>query len=213
MSTRRSAGTPPAAEPAPASGSRPRTGAPRAPAGGAPAIDTRLNALEERLSALETRLQASGAQTSLRDAAGAPRPDADRGADRWWLLSGLRRQLPDGEGGVAFGGIFAGPAGELRWQIGLTQGDLLDAPWEGSAPVFAALGHPVRLRLLRALLDGIGAVQALAALEGLGTTGQLYHHLRDLEAAGWVQTTRRGQYAVPPARVIPLLAMLAAARS
>jgi hypothetical protein len=44
------------------------------------------------------------------------------------------------------------------------------------------------------------------------TTGQLYHHLRQLVAAGWLRTSLRGRYAVPADRIVPLLALLAAAR-
>lgn len=44
------------------------------------------------------------------------------------------------------------------------------------------------------------------------TSGQLYHHLRQLVSAGWLRATSRGSYAVPPDRVIPLLTILTAAR-
>lgn len=183
---------------------------------GVAALQARLAALEQRVAALEAPPPL--ARGPLAPAApdgphGLAQPTAPGPEDRYWLLSGLRRQLPAGEGGVAFGGLFESPEGQLQWQIGLSQTDLLAQPWESAAPVFAALGHPVRLKLLRALLDGVGAVQALALLEGLGTSGQVYHHLRDLEAAGWVHPPRRGHYAVPPARVIPLLTLLAGARA
>lgn len=52
----------------------------------------------------------------------------------------------------------------------------------------------------------------LSGLDGVGTTGQVYHHLRLLTGAGWLRATARGHYAVPPHRVLPLLAVLAAAR-
>jgi predicted transcriptional regulator len=52
----------------------------------------------------------------------------------------------------------------------------------------------------------------LTGLPGVGTTGQIYHHLRQLTSAGWLRTTSRGQYAVTPERVVPLLAVLAACR-
>ncbi len=43
------------------------------------------------------------------------------------------------------------------------------------------------------------------------TTGQIYHHLRLLTAAGWLHTTGRGRYEVPGTRVVPLLVVLTAA--
>lgn len=84
--------------------------------------------------------------------------------------------------------------------------------WSELAPRLAALGHPIRLKLLQCLLQGISAVAKLATQPGMGTSGQLYHHLRELEAAGWLHVPQRGSYAVRPERVIPLMAMLAAAR-
>ena len=51
-----------------------------------------------------------------------------------------------------------------------------------------------------------------AATEGLGTTGQLHHHLRQLKAAGWLHQTGRGTYEVPARRVVPLLTMIQGAR-
>jgi hypothetical protein len=68
----------------------------------------------------------------------------------------------------------------------------------------------VRLVLVQAVLAGRRTVAELEALESLGTTGQLYHHLRQLVAAGWLQTAGRGRYAVPGDRVVPLLVVLAA---
>lgn len=140
----------------------------------------------------------------------APAPAAE---SRFWLLEALRAQLPPQGGAVVYGGIVHLPAGPLEWQIGRAQGDLLGADWPALAARLAALGHRVRLALLRALVEGPATVQALAALPGLGTTGQLYHHLRELESTGWVHSPERGRYAVPPERVVPLLAVLSAARS
>ena len=57
--------------------------------------------------------------------------------------------------------------------------------------------------------DGLGTAE-LADDPSLGTTGQLHHHLRALVAGGWLVSVGRAQWAVPPPRVIPLLAILAA---
>ena len=61
------------------------------------------------------------------------------------------------------------------------------------------------------VLTGTRSSTELRAAAELGTTGQLYHHLRQLIASGWLTQTTRGQYAVPGHRVIPLLAILVAA--
>jgi hypothetical protein len=52
----------------------------------------------------------------------------------------------------------------------------------------------------------------LAQIPGPGTTGQLYHHLRERRAAGLVVQRRRSGYAVPAGRAIPCLVLVAAAQ-
>jgi hypothetical protein len=163
-----------------------------------------LTALAERVTALEQSVRRKAAGP---DAASAP------GGTNLFVIDGLRAQLSPEQGGVAYGGHFLVPGGgELQWQMGRTQDDLLAEDWSELAPRLAALAHPVRLHLLKSLLAGEGSVQQLQALPQLGTTGQLYHHLRELEAGGWIVSVQRGRYQVAPARVIALLAVLAATR-
>ncbi len=91
-------------------------------------------------------------------------------------------------------------------------GDLLDGDWSESSPGLSALAHPVRLLLLREVLHGTQTAAQLSAHPRLGTSGQLYHHLRLLVSAGWLRSSARGQYDVPADRVVPLLTILAATR-
>jgi hypothetical protein len=70
----------------------------------------------------------------------------------------------------------------------------------------------VRLLLVREVLHGATTAAQLAEHPGLGTSGQLYHHLRQLVSAGWLRSSARGRYQVPADRVVPLLAVLAATR-
>src|SRR5262245_31623593 len=88
---------------------------------------------------------------------------------------------------------------------------MLDQDWSAFAASFAALGHRVRLELLRALLRGVREVAELQRLPGLGTSGQLYHHLRQLQAAGWIRQLQRNHYAVVPDRTVAVLVILATA--
>jgi len=164
-------------------------------------VETRLAAIEERLAALEARRPASPP---------APVPDAEE----LWVLAGLQERLGEdhGDGAVVYAGSVALPTGERYvWQWGAAVEHLLDADPDDLVPALAALAHRVRLRLLLAVLGGRRTVAELEALEGLGTTGQLYHHLRGLVAAGWLHAAGRGRYAVPAERVVPLLVVLAAA--
>ena len=82
--------------------------------------------------------------------------------------------------------------------------------WAGLAGELAALGNPVRLTLLQEITRGRATVSALSEVDGLGTSGQIYHHLRQLTAEGWLHTPTRGTFAVPPPRVVALLAILEA---
>ncbi|WBQ04716.1 helix-turn-helix domain-containing protein [Kribbella sp. CA-293567] len=82
--------------------------------------------------------------------------------------------------------------------------------WAALAGPLAALGNPVRLTLLQEISRGRATVTALSEVEGLGTSGQIYHHLRQLTAEGWLHTPTRGTFAVPPPRLVALLAILEA---
>lgn len=88
---------------------------------------------------------------------------------------------------------------------------LLAENWTRLSVPLGALGHPVRLELLRQIVSGAGAVAELQEND-TGTSGRLYHHLRQLVSAGWLRTTTRGRYAVPEKRVPCLLAILLAMR-
>lgn len=116
-------------------------------------------------------------------------------------------------GTLHFAGTVTTQAGaRYEWQQTLEAGSVLDRDWSESAAGLSALAHSVRLLLLHEVLAGRGTVAELSAHERLGTTGQLYHHLRQLVSAGWLRAGARGQYEVPAERVVPLLIILAAVR-
>ncbi|WP_372425772.1 ArsR/SmtB family transcription factor [Salinarimonas chemoclinalis] len=126
-------------------------------------------------------------------------------------LAALREESPEG-GAVRFEGSVDLPgSSRVDWRMSHPARGLLAADWSDVAPALAALGHPVRLHLLRAVLDGTCETATLSRTLGEGTTGQLHHHLRELTATGWLRSERRGRYAVPPDRVVPLLVAVAAA--
>ncbi|HEY7488404.1 MAG TPA: winged helix-turn-helix domain-containing protein [Streptosporangiaceae bacterium] len=161
----------------------------------------------DRLARLERRV------ARLEDTSGSVRVStSELDADTFWALEGLKDRAPE-SGAVLFTGTVELPTGErYEWQQGHPAADLLADDWSQAAAALTALAHPVRLLLLREVVHGARTAAELSAHERLGTTGQLYHHLRQLVSAGWLRTTARGQYAVPGERVIPLLTMLAATR-
>jgi hypothetical protein len=167
----------------------------------------RLAELEDRVGRLE--------QGPDRSSAAPDRPPAGEPVgvrDRFWALEGLKERLPAGDGAVLFCGVVPTPGGGwYEWQWGTGTGELLGSDWSQRSAGLAALGHPVRLGLLRQVLSGAGTVAELQERAELGTSGQLYHHLRQLVNAGWLQAAARGRYAVPADRVVPLLVVLAAA--
>ncbi|MFB6535433.1 ArsR family transcriptional regulator [Streptomyces noursei] len=175
-------------------------------------LEQRVAELERRLAEVERAVEETGA------AAGAPpaaRPPERNPGDALWALNRLKEQfagLGAVNGGVLFTGAVRTPAGlRYEWQYGLPTDTVMDGDWAAAAESFAALGQPVRLRLLREILGGRCTAAELTGLDGTGTTGQIYHHLRQLTAAGWLHTAARGRYEVPVERVVPLLVMLTAA--
>ena len=147
--------------------------------------DDRLAGLEARVAALEAAI---GAPSGPEDAGRAP-----------------------GAGGGTVG--YAGDVrldGEVCWRIDYSAGALAAMPPERLAPVLAALGHPARLALVQDLLGGPRTAAELMERVDGGSKGQLYHHLGTLTAAGVVEKGARGQYAVAPQRVVPILVALLA---
>ncbi|MCS0638853.1 helix-turn-helix domain-containing protein [Streptomyces sp. LP05-1] len=187
--------------------------------------------LKERLTALERRLDALEGSGSASGPLSAPRPSPDGRGPEFWALNGLKEQVAAAgaeDGAVLFTGAVRLPTGErYEWQETRRTADVTEDLVHGgsaddatgppgprrTAEALAALGHPVRLRLLGEIITGRRTAAELAGLDGMGTTGQIYHHLRQLTAAGWLVATGRGRYEVPATRVVPLLTVLAAAGS
>ncbi|WP_409295509.1 ArsR family transcriptional regulator [Peribacillus sp. SCS-26] len=80
---------------------------------------------------------------------------------------------------------------------------------EDMARILSSLGHKQRLEIIKALLVQPRHGNELVELLGMGTTGQLYHHLKPLIGAGLVlQEERGGSYSIPRKRALPLLLIL-----
>ena len=76
------------------------------------------------------------------------------------------------------------------------------------ARAHAALGSEARLRLLQLLWRGEKSAAELAEASGL-STGSLYHHMRELYAARWVETPQRNRYRLTTAGRKALVTALA----
>jgi hypothetical protein len=164
----------------------------------------RLDALTERVATLEAAAAAGKPPQ-------APPPAAETDGELFWALEGLKAR--HGVDTLLYtGAVEVGTGRPVEWQLAADARALLDQDWAPFADGLVALGHPVRLSLLREILRGTSTAAELGALEGMGTSGQVYHHLRQLVAAGWLRTVGRGHYEVPVQRVVPLLVVLFAAQ-
>jgi DNA-binding transcriptional ArsR family regulator len=158
--------------------------------------------LVERVRRIEARL-------GLDAVAGTSPLPAPEG-EVWWLLQELERRGLDAT--VVYAGRLDGRDGPVQWQITESADRLLETEWSAAAAPLAALGHPSRLQILQLVAQGRARTATeLAGTEGLGTTGQIYHHLRQLVATGWLRPTDHGRHEVPAGRLVPLLVLLSAA--
>jgi DNA-binding transcriptional ArsR family regulator len=141
----------------------------------------------------------------------APRPDTSPESDTFWALEALAARSPEGGAVLYTGSVELPTKGLVQWQYGLGAKELFEQDWSEQADKLAALGHPVRLSILQAVLNGETTVAKLVEKLDTGTSGQIYHHLKELISTGWLVATRRGSHEVPPAKIVPLLAILLAA--
>jgi hypothetical protein len=130
--------------------------------------------------------------------------------ERFWALAGLQERIGTGSAVLFTGSVRLPGDKTFVWQQGVDARQLLQADWDLAADASAALGHPIRLKLIQEVLNGASTTAELGATDAVATTGQLYHHLRQLVAGGWLSAAARGRYEIPAARVIPLLVTIAA---
>ncbi|MDR6598826.1 ArsR/SmtB family transcription factor [Saccharothrix longispora] len=147
----------------------------------------RLAELEQRVAALEGDARATT----------APPEAGDSGVDC---------------GEVGYGGRVAVGDGRVTWRIDVTPEHALALADRPRIEVLAALAHPVRVEIVRTLLgQGAQPPAALQEAARLGSTGQLYHHLKALTASGVVEQDKRGSYRLRSEAVVPVLVLLTAA--
>lgn len=145
--------------------------------------------LEARLTAIEARIDALE-QTSLPH---SPDVHADSNHD----------------GTVSFTGDIALPTGTYTYTWARPTAWITDQPWDNAIARIAALAHPVRGAILRHLLAAPASVTELVESDLVSSTGTAYHHLKELQAAGWVHK-QDGVFKIPPARIVPLMTVIIA---
>lgn len=116
------------------------------------------------------------------------------------------------DGSVFYSGQVHLNGQNIRWepqQRRLNQ--LLDMNTEKAAKILAALGNKQRLDILKAVLTEPLSGSELVERLNMGTTGQLYHHLKALLGADLLVQEQGGRYALPQHRSLPFLLLLSAA--
>ncbi len=163
----------------------------------------RIAELERRVATLERR------KPPGRGAAAA-RPDLSQ-------LEHLRRRRGPAyvrgqvRGAVVYAGAVRIGKRESLWIKERGVPEILDLDPPELARVMASLAHPVRLNLARALLEAPRTSQELQEVLGTASAGQLYHHLKEMVAAGVVHQAGRSRYEITAEHSVPLLALLATA--
>jgi DNA-binding transcriptional ArsR family regulator len=118
---------------------------------------------------------------------------------------------PPGEGRVVYSGKGPWKGRSVVWQMERPWDEVTGQDPAAVAGVLSALGNPVRVRILTTLVQGPASTGDLGERVAEGTSGQLFHHLKELLACGVVHQPQRGTYALRPQHVLPLLAVLSAA--
>lgn len=125
------------------------------------------------------------------------------------LIEAINRNDELVDGVVTFGGAVDTGIGHYEYEWSRPTHWVTDSPCEDEISRLSALAHPQRGEILRRLLGAPATVAELVSGDIVSSTGTAYHHLGALQAAGWV-TKHDGGYAIPPARVIPLLVIITA---
>ena len=145
--------------------------------------EDRVSALEERVSTLEAALQQSGSTTPGTQPGAEAAPAQTPDADTFWALEGLRDRVPAPGAVMMVGSVETPAGGEVRWQTGAGADELFSSDFADRADSLSALAHPARLRILQRLMTDAQTVQDLVGTGEFGTSGQIYHHLRQLTSA------------------------------
>jgi DNA gyrase subunit B len=116
-------------------------------------------------------------------------------------------------GEIFFSGQYRGEKWRYRWEPQeRSVNQLLGLDGDKVAKILSALGHKQRIDILRAVLQQPLTGAELVDRLNMGTTGQLYHHIKALQGADLLtQEERGGKYTFPDHRALPFLLLLTAA--
>lgn len=164
--------------------------------------EEQFQALSKRLAALERRLQPARDEAAPDEefewpVAGDEGEPPEEGNI---LFADLRRRMADDENGLIsiIGGVYRfAPGKNLYWQSRVSnhplRPPLVECCDEDATQFASVFSSTQRLRLLEAMVGAVQVSSELRHKTGLGS-GALYHHLRQLMHAGFVEQRGRGRY-------------------
>ncbi|MBP1903959.1 DNA gyrase subunit B [Paenibacillus turicensis] len=114
-------------------------------------------------------------------------------------------------GYVYYAGHYQSNGQSLRWEPKQRQlKQLLSIGNDKISKILSALGSKPRLDIITSILiESLTGAEIVEKL-GLGTTGQLYHHLKALQGADLLTQDKSGRYTLPDHRKLSLLLLLSA---
>ena len=111
-------------------------------------------------------------------------------------------------GTVLYAGAGTAAAGVVAWQMDRSWTELTELEPGPIARLLAALGNAQRVQLVQALIHAPATTAELSGRLDEPSTGQLFHHLKELLAAGVVYQPHRGTYAIRQQHIVPLLTVI-----
>jgi DNA gyrase subunit B len=162
------------------------------------------------LDALKTQL--SEVERLVRQMGGIQREPAVEGAHTGLAMDTFLQSGDAEHGAVYFSGYYRSGQQTVRCEVQERKSeDLLGLNRGKAAKVITALGHKQRLDLMLEVWDEPLTGAELVERLNMGTTGQLYHHLKALVGADLLtQEERGGRYTIPVHRRFPILLLLSA---
>ncbi len=169
-------------------------------------LEQQMAAVQERLRMLEAQLAPAPPEASL----AKPTPPFDP-ATVSSQSTGLLPQESNWQGMLSYRGVAQSARQHYQFQRQHALPIVFDAAPEPLAQLFAALASPHRIVILRTLWDGPRSSQSLQETVGMSSTGQLYHHLKELLAAGLLIQRGGREYTLAPAKRVLICLALAIA--
>ncbi len=133
--------------------------------------------------------------------------------DRLYARDGIPYEADGVKGAILYAIAFQSAQNKLvRWYAESAAPSVLSYDEQMVTQIIVALGHPVRLQIVRLLIkEGATDSQTMQTAVGIQSAGQLYFHLNNLLEAGIVVQLRRGVYEIEIGATAQLLALFAAA--